>query len=87
MYWTFYVDIPVSMATNKMVAISNKKWLICIIIIPSAVWSEHMPVYNDRAIFHLSKYFYFKRIYFRKPKKFYNNSEFITDATFKLSNT
>ena len=52
MYWAFYVDIPVSMATNKMAAISNKQWLICnqdnklqikgIIIIPSAVWSEHI---------------------------------------------
>ena len=59
----FYVDIPVSMPTNKMAAISNKKWLICnqdykllikgIIIIHSAVWSEYMPVCNDRALFHL----------------------------------
>ncbi len=62
MYWTLYVDIPVSMVTNKMAAILNKKWLICIqvykllikgiIIIPSAVWLEHMPIYNDRALFH-----------------------------------
>ncbi len=62
MYCTFYVDILVSMATNKIAAISNKKWLICIqdykllikgiIIIPSAVWLEHMPIYNDRALFH-----------------------------------
>ena len=45
------------MATNKMAAISNKKWLICnqdykllitaIIIIPSAVWSEHMPTMTE----------------------------------------
>ena len=52
------------METNQMAAISNKKWLICnqdyklqikvIIIIPSAVWSQHTPVYKDRAIFHLS---------------------------------
>ncbi len=50
------------MATNKMAAISNKKWLICIqdyelliegiIIIPSPVWLEHMPSYNDRALSH-----------------------------------
>ncbi len=64
MYWTFYVDIPVSTATNKMAAVLNKKWLICnqdykllikgMIIIPSVVYSEHMTIYNDRALFHLS---------------------------------
>ncbi len=62
MYWTFSVDIPVSMATNTMAAISNKKWFICIqdykllikgiIIIPSPVCLEQMPTYNDRALFH-----------------------------------
>ena len=65
------------MATNKIAAISNTKWLICnqdytllikgIIIIPSAIWSEHMPVFNDRALFRLSLYLYLNVFIFKKP--------------------
>ena len=41
----------------KNVLICNQDYNLLIkgiIIIPSVVCSEHMPIYNDRALFHLS---------------------------------
>ena len=79
------------MATNKMAAILNKKWSGCnqdykllikgIIIIPSVVclytMTEHFFIYHN--IYILNKIYLFSI-----TKQFYNNSECITDATFKL---